>query len=105
MSHRGFSLYPKNAESMNNYNHRLWGWRDGSVVKSTGCSSRGPEFNSQESHGGSQPSVMESDAFFCYASTHEKTALNTLKKKKRLCDLSPYNLTFLTRLLLTTHFP
>jgi hypothetical protein len=21
------------------------GWRDGSVVKSTGCSSRGPEFN------------------------------------------------------------
>ena len=25
----------------------LWGWRDGSVVKSTGCSSRDPEFNSQ----------------------------------------------------------
>ena len=24
------------------------GWRDGSVVKSTGCSSRGPEFNSQQ---------------------------------------------------------
>jgi hypothetical protein len=30
------------------------GWRDGSVVKSTSCSSRGPEFNSQQSHGGSQ---------------------------------------------------
>jgi hypothetical protein len=25
----------------------LWGWRDGSRVKSTDCSSRGPEFNSQ----------------------------------------------------------
>ena len=41
-----------------------WGWRDGSVVKSTDCSSRGPEFNSQQPHGGSQPSVMESDALF-----------------------------------------
>jgi hypothetical protein len=36
-------------------------WRDGSAVKSTGCSSRGPEFNSQKSHGGSQPSVIGSD--------------------------------------------
>jgi len=41
-----------------------WGWRDGSVVKSTVCSSRGPEFNSQQPHGGSQPSVMRSDALF-----------------------------------------
>jgi hypothetical protein len=39
----------------------LWGWRHGSVIKSTNCSSRGPEFNSQQPHGGSQPSVMESD--------------------------------------------
>jgi hypothetical protein len=30
------------------------GWRDGSAVKSTDCSSRGPEFNSQQPHGGSQ---------------------------------------------------
>jgi hypothetical protein len=30
------------------------------AVKSTGSSSRGPEFNSQQSHGGSQPSVMGS---------------------------------------------
>jgi hypothetical protein len=28
------------------------------VVKSTDCSSRGPEFNSQQPHGGSHPSVM-----------------------------------------------
>jgi hypothetical protein len=41
-----------------------WGWRDGSVVKSTDCSSNGPEFNSLQPHGGSQPSVMGSDALF-----------------------------------------
>jgi hypothetical protein len=28
------------------------------VVKSTGCSSRGPRFNSQQPHGCSQPSVI-----------------------------------------------
>lgn len=33
-----------------------WWWRTGSVIKST-CSCRGPEFSSQDSHGGSQPSV------------------------------------------------
>jgi len=44
----------------------LMGWRDGSVVKSTDCSPRGPEFKSQQPHGGSQPSVMGSDApFWC----------------------------------------
>jgi hypothetical protein len=37
------------------------GWRDDSAVQS---SFRGPEFNSQQPHGGSQPSVMGSDAFF-----------------------------------------
>jgi len=40
------------------------GTGDGSVVKSTDCSSRGPESNSQQPHGGSQPSVMRSDALF-----------------------------------------
>ena len=45
---------------------KLQGWTDGSVARSTDCSSRGTEFNSQEPHGGSQPSVMESDApFWC----------------------------------------
>ena len=42
------------------------GCRDGSVVKSIDYSSKGPEFNSQQSHGGSQPSVMEYDALFWY---------------------------------------
>jgi hypothetical protein len=32
-------------------------WRNGSAVKSTDCSFRGPEFSSQQPHGGSQPSV------------------------------------------------
>jgi hypothetical protein len=40
------------------------GWRDGSAGKSTDCSSTGPEFKSQEPHGGSQPSVMRSDNLF-----------------------------------------
>ena len=29
-------------------------WRDGAEVKSTICSSRGPEFNTQQLHGGAQ---------------------------------------------------
>jgi hypothetical protein len=32
-------------------------WRDGSVVKSPGCSWRGPDFSSQQPHGHWQPSV------------------------------------------------
>jgi hypothetical protein len=35
-------------------------------LKSTHYSSRGPEFNSQQPHGGSQPSVIEPDALFWY---------------------------------------
>jgi hypothetical protein len=34
--------------------HFAWGWRDGSGVKSTGCSSRGLGFNSQHPHGSLQ---------------------------------------------------
>jgi hypothetical protein len=42
------------------------GWRDGSVVKSTDCSSKGPVFKSQQPHGGSQPFVTRSDTpFWC----------------------------------------
>jgi hypothetical protein len=43
---------------------RKRGWRDGLVVKSTDCSSEGPEFKSQQPHGGSQPPEMRSDALF-----------------------------------------
>jgi hypothetical protein len=38
--------------------------RAGKMVKITDCLSRGPEFNSQQLHGGSQPSVIGSDALF-----------------------------------------
>ena len=55
------------------------GWRDGSVVKSTDCSSRGPGFNSQQPHGGSQPSVMGSDALFWYV-WREQRCTHILKK-------------------------
>jgi hypothetical protein len=55
------------------------GWRDDSVVKSTDYSSRGPEFNSQKPHGGSQPSVIGSDALFYHASIQAKRALIYIK--------------------------
>ena len=42
----------------------LGGWRDGSEVKSIACSTKGPDFNSQQPHGCSQPSVMGSGALF-----------------------------------------
>ena len=46
------------------YDKNFKGWRDSSAGKSTDCSSRGPEFNSQKPHGGSRPLVMGSDALF-----------------------------------------
>ena len=45
-------------ESMNSKKKiTLQDWRDGSVVKSTDCSSEGPEFKPQQPYSGSQPSV------------------------------------------------
>jgi hypothetical protein len=52
-------------------NHISQSWRDSSVVKSTDCSSRSPEFNFQQPHGGLLPSVMGSDALFWPADVHE----------------------------------
>ena len=48
-----------NKQTKNN-----WAERDGSEVENTDCSSRGPEFNSQQPQGGSQPSVMGSHVLF-----------------------------------------
>ena len=57
------------------------GWRDGSVVKSTYCSSRGPEFNSQPLYGGSQPSIMGSDSlFWCVWRQLQYTHINKINK-------------------------
>jgi hypothetical protein len=67
--------------------NKVSGWRDGSVVKSTDCSFRGPEFSFQQPHGGSQPSVMGFDAlFWCCLKTVTvqpyKEKKYILKKKK-----------------------
>jgi hypothetical protein len=60
-----------------------WDWRDGSVVKSTDCSSEGPEFNSQQPHGGSQPSVTESNApFWCVWNQLQCTHINIINPFK-----------------------
>jgi len=58
----------------------MLGWKDGSVVKSTGCSCRGPEFNSQQPHGGSQPSVMGSDALFSSGVSEDSDSVLTFIK-------------------------
>jgi hypothetical protein len=34
-------------------------------VRAPNCSSKGPEFKSQQPHGGSQPSVTKSDSLVC----------------------------------------
>jgi hypothetical protein len=54
----------KQTKKPNQKKWKPWGWRDGSAVKSTDCSSEGHEFKSQQPHDGSQPSVMRSDALF-----------------------------------------
>jgi len=47
---------------MHSIEMKLQGWRDGSAVKSTDCSSRGPEFEFPLPYDGSQPPVMGSGA-------------------------------------------
>ena len=46
-------------------------------LKSTDCSSKGPEFNYQQSRGGSQPSVMRSGVLFWRAGIHGGRMLYT----------------------------
>ena len=49
---------------INDIKNSMQGWRDGSAVKSTDCSSEGPEFKFWQPHSGSQLSVMKSNALF-----------------------------------------
>jgi hypothetical protein len=58
------ALKQKQTNKQTNKQKNPRGWGDGSAVKSTNCSSEGREFKSQQPHGGSQPSIMRSDAFF-----------------------------------------
>lgn len=44
-----------------NDKHVLVGWREGSLIKSSICTSRGPRFNSQHSHGSSQFLILVSE--------------------------------------------
>jgi hypothetical protein len=54
-----------------------------SAVKSTD-SFQGPEFNSQQPHGGSQPSVVGSDALFgCVLREWQCTHIHKINKSKR----------------------
>jgi len=55
------------------------GWKDG-----LSGSSSGPEFNSQQPHGGSQPSIRRSDALFWYVwrLTVYSQSISLKKKKK-----------------------
>jgi hypothetical protein len=69
-----FCFLKKQKKTKNNETKK--GAREiGSVVKSTVCSSRGPEFNSQQTHGGSQPSIMGSEVLFWHAGIHADRAL------------------------------
>jgi hypothetical protein len=72
---RNKQTYKQNKNENNNKKllHRLE--QDSSIVKSTDCSSRGPEFNSQQPHSASQTSVMGSDVLFCHIGTHANRTL------------------------------
>ena len=63
----------------NNVKALMKGWRDGSAVKRTDCSSRGPEFNAKHPHGGSQPSAMRSSAYLLVCMKTENRALLVIK--------------------------
>ena len=62
------------------------------MVKSTDCSSRGPEFNSQQPHGGLKPSVVRSDVPFWHADVHADRALKYIKRDKlqNMCFLATF---------------
>jgi hypothetical protein len=72
------SLGTKSCKSMlaAQIKYTLGGWRDGSEVKSTYCSSEGPEFKSQQPHGGSQPPVMRSDTLLKTATVYLHIIIN-----------------------------
>ena len=59
-------------------------WRDGSAVKSIACSARGPEFNFQQPHGGSQASIMKSGMLFWRAGMHAGRTLHINKSLKKM---------------------
>jgi hypothetical protein len=53
------------------------------VIKSTDCSSEGPEFKSQQPHGGSQPSIMRSSGVSKDSTVYLHIINKSLKKEKK----------------------
>jgi hypothetical protein len=75
----------------------MWAGEMAQRLRALAALSRGPEFNSQQPHGGSKPSVMGSDAlFWCVwgqlQCIHINKISKSLKKKERKhyawCDIS-----------------
>jgi hypothetical protein len=67
------------------------GYRDGSVAKSTDCSSKGPWFNPQHPHGSSQLSVtlVPRDPSPAHRHTCRKnTNAHKIRKKKRAGEMA-----------------
>jgi hypothetical protein len=62
---------------------RIRGWRDGSAVKSTGYSSRGPELIPCNHIVAHNPSIMGSDILFWHADIHIDRALIYINKSLR----------------------
>jgi hypothetical protein len=63
------------------------------MIESTDCFSRGPEFNSQQLHGGSEQTLMGTDAFFwCVCGqlwcTHINKRNKSLKKKSEIIKIT-----------------
>jgi hypothetical protein len=59
------------------------GWRDGSEVKNTDYSSRGPGFNSQHPHGSSQLSVTPVPGDLTPSHRHTSTQNNSAHEIKK----------------------
>ena len=75
-----------NGESKRRRKENARGWRDGSVVKITNCSSNRSWVQFPQPHGSSQPSVVGFDAlFWCVLKDKVKSLklIKFLKKKKK----------------------
>lgn len=60
------------------------GWRDGSVIKSPGCSSRGSRFNVQHPHGSLQLSVIPGRGDLAPSHRHTTSGQNTSAHKIKI---------------------
>lgn len=70
---------PNNGALVQKLNVPPPGCRDGLAVKSTGCSFRGLEFNSQQLRGGFQTSIIGSNVLFQLVGMYTDRALIYLK--------------------------